>query len=375
MATCESRRTRCDMIGTGVKPLAARGLAALCLAFALLTASAVAARPLVVWGKQIDIDNRFGAMFDPGSPPASGPRSAAAPSALHVLVYFGRADLIRLLHHYDDYSKLRAQLAPGDALVLYIPDDMFAKDAGEFAGMVDRMFHGNSIFLYARAYKVSMMFDPNFWTHGRQSPDARLLGASSDLRQKVSRVYIDHEADGYCQPGVSNSAAYPVASLVCASGFPVDQIQPRIAFQWSAMELRTLSSEIKSKGFAAGILPSGVALLGFEKWDYGELLVRSGASYMIVQTQKYCSPAITKDASLATVRRAAATLHSQVVRHSLPPDAVAAQISLQGRSGVGVNRALDCAREFEKTAIWNIFVLEGSIPDRTDFLHGMHSAH
>jgi hypothetical protein len=340
----------------------------------LLTASAAGARPLAVMGKQIDIDNRFGSMFAPGSPPAAGPRSGSGPSALHILVYLGRADLIWLLHHYDEYSKFRAQLSPGDALVLYIPDDMLAKDADDFAGFVDRMFHGNRIFLYARAYKVSMMFDPNFWMHGRQPPDARLLGTSSDLRQKVGRVYIDHEADGYCQPSVPNSSAYPIASLVCANGFPIDQIQPRIAFQWSAMELKTLSDQIKSKGFTAGILPSGVSLLGHPRWDFGELLLRSGAGYMIVQTQKYCSPAITKDPSLATVRRAAETLHSQVVRHSLPPDSVAAQISLQGRSGVSVDRALDCAREFEKSGMWNIFVLEGLIPNRTEFLQGVRSA-
>ena len=79
-------------IGTKAQSTEIFGLATLCLILMLLTASAAIARPLVLMGKQIQIDDRFGSQLDPGSPPpAVSPAPRSQVSKLHFLLYFGRA--------------------------------------------------------------------------------------------------------------------------------------------------------------------------------------------------------------------------------------------------------------------------------------------
>ena len=354
-------------------------LAASCFLLTLLASFPIAARPFDFMGGQIQIDDRFGALLGSDSAPAAAaPASRPRPSKLRFFVEFSRNDLAALLRNYEQYDQFRAQLDKRDVIVIYIPDAMPASHTEEFTDDIHRLFPGSRIFLYASAAKISMMFDSNFWSRGHQPPDPRLLGAPRDLSKKVDAIFIDHENSSYCQSATATaSSGLPTTErglkpMICANGFPT---YPKSGadFEWSASILRKLSDQIKSHGFKAGILPTGAHLVSKRPWDYGALWARSGADYMIVQTQGYCSPTVARDPSLASVRGAAQTLKGQVSRHSLPADAVAGQISFNGRAQVDVGRALDCARALQTAGIDNILLLSGPIPVRTEFLRSVRA--
>ena len=350
------------------------GVAILCAIISLLTSFASSARPFVFMGEQIQVDDRFGSMLDPRSPAPT--TSSAAPRQsfkLHFWIEFSLNNLSSLLQNYNVYVKFKKLLANGDALVIHIPDEMPAAYAGEFANIIHRMFYGNRVFLYASSAKISMMFNSNFWKQAPHPPDARVLGITKDLRQNIDGVFIDHETASYCHAQRASPNVPParqeIEALKCADGFPTypkTDVGP--GFEWSAQELRTLSDQIKHEGFKAGILPGGTPLLGSARWDYGRLFTLSGAELMIVQTQQYCSPAISHDPSLATIHRAAGALGSQLSQHPHSPDAVAAQISFNGMARVSVERALDCVQQLQNSGLKNIFLLSGTIPVLTEFL-------